>query len=86
MVRREKMQQIEQLLAIPTFQPSSQALADLVSGNTDKRLIFVLLTLAQKHALDVSTAGFRNDPFHNQIHVDHLHLSFEMETGTENQE
>ncbi|WP_201388541.1 hypothetical protein [Ktedonobacter sp. SOSP1-52] len=32
------------------------------------------------------TAGFRSDPFHNQIHADHLHLSFELEAGTDNQE
>lgn len=32
------------------------------------------------------SAGFRSDAFHNQIHADHLHLSFELETGTENQE
>ncbi|MDQ2714072.1 MAG: hypothetical protein M3Z08_04120 [Chloroflexota bacterium] len=156
--------QVEQLLAIPAFKPSSQARADLESGNTDARLVSVLLTLAQKHALEVSTiktghplgpktpggfvnshyyyraaditaidgksiaghetdsdivdvgrmlrnllpqdrpdhifgpeawqaalgyastAGFRSDPFHNQIHADHLHLSFELETGTDNQE
>ncbi|GER89808.1 hypothetical protein KDW_39700 [Dictyobacter vulcani] len=156
--------QSEQLLALPTFKPSAPALADLKSGNVDTRLVFVLLTLAQQHALDISTiktghpmepktrggfvnshyyyravdiiaidgksiaghetdpdivdvgrilrslspqdrpdhifgpaawhatlrytstAGFKNDPFHNQIYADHLHLSFELETGTDNQE
>ncbi len=33
-----------------------------------------------------SREGFRCDPFHNKIHADHLHLSFESETGTSNEE
>lgn len=156
--------QIQRLLVIPTFKPSLQAHADLASGNTDPRLVSVLLTLASAHEIAVSTiktghplgpktpgglvnshyyyravdivaidektivghetdpsvvdigrilrrlspqarpdhifgpgawhavlgypstAGFRNDPFHNLTHTDHLHLSFELETGTENQE
>ena len=157
-------QQLTELLANSTFKPSPEARADLESGQTDPRLIFVLLFLTRQHGLEVSTiktghplgartpggfvnshyyyravdisavdgkpvaghgadpelvsvgrmlrelapqwrpdcifgpaewhaalgypatAGFRSDPFHNQIHADHLHLSFEAETGTENQE
>jgi hypothetical protein len=33
-----------------------------------------------------ATTGFKNDDFHNRIHTDHLHLSFELEVGNENQE
>jgi hypothetical protein len=156
--------QVEQLFELSTFKPSEQAYADLASGNTDPRLVAILLALAQKHGLEISTiktghplgprtpggfvnshyfyravdiiaidgksipghetdpgivdvgrilrgispqdrpdyifgpeawhavlkypetAGFRSDPFHNRLHADHLHLSFESEEGTENQE
>jgi hypothetical protein len=33
-----------------------------------------------------SRSGFRSDPFHDKIHADHLHLSFESETSTSNEE
>jgi hypothetical protein len=33
-----------------------------------------------------ASAGFISDSFHNQIHADHIHVSFELETGTGNEE
>ncbi len=155
---------VEQLIHNPNFKPSANAQTDIESGQVDARIVRTLLTLTEKHTINVSliktghplgprtpggypnshfyyravditavdgisiqehggdpaildvgrilrgippqerpdhifgpqewhtalrypaSTGFRSDPFHNSIHVDHIHLSFETENGTENQE